>query len=305
MASRKRFYVHIGIHKTGSTAIQHALKQNEAVLENTGYKSFVLHTDLPEVHRLFNPGRYGQHGRPAMDEAKAAFVKAVDSVNTDSVVVSGEDLTAFYWPWRTHALLLRELLADLAEEINLIVYFRRQDKVYESGYLQQVRAGRFSGSIEDLVHDRNTSPLHGNLNWYRKIREYQEIVGADDLGICIYDLLCRRDTDIFHDFCHRLNVGPVEHLEKSRTVNTSIPRWQLPLFIYGRGVMSNRAFGVLEKMAHLSPRMRKHRDGHRKLLSKETRKRILDEYSADNRTLCVEYDLCDEAEIDSWLDINQ
>lgn len=303
MTSRKRFHVHIGTHKTGSTAIQHALKWNEAALEASGYTSLVLHTDLPEVHRLFNPGRYGQRGRPAMEQAKAAFVRAVESVNTDSVIISGEDLTAFYWPWRGHARLLRELLAELAEEINLIVYFRRQDKVYESGYLQQVRAGRFSGSIEDLVHDRNTSPLHGNLNWYRKIREYEEIVGANGLRIGIYDLLCKRNQDIFHDFCHGLNIDNTKHLEKSRVINTSIPRWQLPLFIYGRRALSGRAFGVLEKMAHLSSRMGKHHGVPRKLLSIETRQRILDEYSEDNRALCVEYDLCDRAEIDSWLDI--
>lgn len=296
--------MHIGTHKTGSTAIQHALKRNEPALEASGYTSLVLHRDLPEVHRLFNPGHYGERGRPAMDQAKAAFARTVETINTDNVVVSGEDLTAFYWPWRSHAKLLRELLAELAEEINLIVYFRRQDKVYESGYLQQVRAGRFSGSIEDLVHNRNTSPLHGNLNWYRKIREYTEIVGANDLKIGIYDLLCKRDKDIFHDFCHRLNIEETRHLEKSRVINTSIPCWQLPLFIHGRKALSRRAFGVLEKLAHLSPRTEKHRDTHRSLLSLETRRRILDEYSTDNRALCVEYDLCDEAEIDSWLDIN-
>lgn len=266
------------------------------------YTPLVLHTDLPEVHKLFNPGRYGEHRAPSPDRARAELAAVVESAGTSNIVVSEEDLTAFYWPWKRHARLLRDLLADTAERVHLILYCRRQDKVYESAYLQQVREGTVAGSIEDLMADRNTSPLHGNLSWHRKLDEYKRVVGADDARVGVYDLIVRNNDDIFHDFCRKLEIDDTGELEKSSVVNASLPVRLLPVFRHGRAFLPSRAFGLLERAVHLGFRMSRRSGGNRDLLSRDMRKTILEEYSADNRALCAAYTRYDESQVNDWLD---
>lgn len=149
-----KIVLHIGLEKTGTTAIQRSLQDAREALAAEG----VLY---PE-----NLGRHGhthltvaigdcartedirQRTRVVPDPAeKAGFAKRIFDEMASQVsasrpkvlVLSNEHLSSRLLE-SDEVAALREFLAPLADDIQVVVYLRRQDELFLSYYSQQVKA---------------------------------------------------------------------------------------------------------------------------------------------------------------------
>lgn len=167
----REIILHIGISKTGTSSIQRALAAVRPALGAAGihYASSPGHANhglLPMslvptgALRGFNPLLWegiGPEARLARFRAEFAAEMAALPAAARRVVFSAEQCAGLLnSPARVAAL--RELLAPHAAAFRVIVYLRRQDRHFASGYVQSMRVGHvvppgFGPGGEDGLYD--------------------------------------------------------------------------------------------------------------------------------------------------------
>ena len=147
-------YVHIGVPKTGSTAIQRFLSDRQGELRNHGllYPESSLrgfgHHDLA----FLLDGGYPGWAKPQERSLEDLVVDLRSEVSqcTGDVLLSSEDFYLFPQPERLKGMLdAAGLLKNRRPQI--IVYVRRQDDVMISWYNQLVKAQGFAGTFDESV----------------------------------------------------------------------------------------------------------------------------------------------------------
>jgi hypothetical protein len=138
-----RLFLHIGTHKTGSTAQQQLLHQHREALAVEGI--FYPETGL-QKHAHHQLAWASGARRPAVDAGflASAFEKIAGQArhSGDTVVLSSEEFEFTPDP---------AVLAALKKsfEVSVVIYLRKQDHCLEAAYNQHVRSYdlRFTGSI--------------------------------------------------------------------------------------------------------------------------------------------------------------
>lgn len=119
-----KLYFHIGLHKTGTTAIQHFLCVNQSTLKDNG---------------IYIPSKYFSDNRPQdlvfkMIDNNLEYLEILRSMKMEcienkchSIILSNEDMT------RMRCIDTLKQLNNMFD-LKLIIYLRRQDKYIESNY---------------------------------------------------------------------------------------------------------------------------------------------------------------------------
>jgi hypothetical protein len=143
-------FLHIGTHKTGSTALQTFLSSNEQCLERNG----IL---IPQGGRPWRGS--GQHnlawelsGDPRFDPAFGSWrdvLCEIRSHDPPTVCISSED----FLPLRLKPdslCRIRQELNSIGYEVRVVVYLRPQADYLESVYAEMVRHGEHRGFRESF-----------------------------------------------------------------------------------------------------------------------------------------------------------
>jgi hypothetical protein len=152
----RRCYIHVGTHKTGTTAIQRFLAANAAVLAARG-------THYPRAGRLSEsfPGHHNAafelFGDPRFDPALGTFAEIVAEIaasRAPRACISSEDLEYLY---RRPPLLAaaRDALLAAGYRPVIVVYVRAQGDYLESLYAETVKFGGtlgFDAFVDDVLH---------------------------------------------------------------------------------------------------------------------------------------------------------
>ena len=179
-------YLHIGMHKTATTTIQHFLADNDEVLKTKGYTypKFPFHYPYKGADRngLFIWSPYFDYEHVRHPEIEEQYYREGMEIVHDifktyhNVIISNERLWYDFSKY-DHAKL-KLLLQDAKEndyQVKLILYVRRQDKFVESYWNEVVKSnvietrkldqyiqdfpslkyGQFFSGIGDLVGDEN------------------------------------------------------------------------------------------------------------------------------------------------------
>jgi len=156
-------YIHIGPHKTGTSAIQWFLKENRAELLKHGY--FVPESGT--ARGAHHPLARDLCGEPLPERKKfaaAKFAHHVEKTPSDSVIISSEALaTLFRQPEYAQRFFGR--IAELNLQPKLLVFPRNQPQWINSRYGDGVRSCTLSESFESFVqrHTERLSALYGPL----------------------------------------------------------------------------------------------------------------------------------------------
>ncbi|MGQ7845711.1 hypothetical protein ACUNV4_14610 [Granulosicoccus sp. 3-233] len=143
----RRVILHIGRHKTGTTAIQRFLRKNRSLLEECGFcypdygiRGFGHH----EIGAPITRGALSRVRHKA-DDIIAGVRKGLDAVvqqQKNPLVISSE---AFQ---NCNPADVRKLFDGY--DVEVIVYLREQVKYLLSAYAQKVQASNYSGTLEDF-----------------------------------------------------------------------------------------------------------------------------------------------------------
>ncbi|WP_299007966.1 hypothetical protein [uncultured Shewanella sp.] len=134
-----KLYIHIGSHKTGSTTIQHGLKEKS----KDGMKEGWRYVKTPKcVKQLMWAHEYNT---TLVDNFKKALKKNIKLHNEIShYVMSSEFIMGNPDNGYKNSAIAAKILRKATEEydVSIIIYLRRQDDFVESMYTQNIHQGR-------------------------------------------------------------------------------------------------------------------------------------------------------------------
>jgi hypothetical protein len=156
-------YIHIGPHKTGTSAIQWFLKENRAALLQRGY--FVPESGTARgAHHTLARDLCGQALPDRKKFAGAKFAHHVANTPADAVIISSEALAGLLQE-PEHAQRFFARMAELDLQPKLLVFPRNQPQWINSRYADGVRSCTLPESFESFAQDHSTrlSSLYGSF----------------------------------------------------------------------------------------------------------------------------------------------
>ncbi|MBU3029963.1 hypothetical protein [Paracoccus marinaquae] len=180
----RRLIVHLGVHKTGSTAIQRHLHRNAAALA----RRLILRTPWPD-QPMQALGRAAQQFSlaPGGDTRKALRIALEDVLETlpanDLPVILSHENLAGAPPGKGQEIRLYPALPRIAElirqtaggfEVDFVIYTRSMETWRASLWAQIVRSEGYAGALADFLTD--TADLPG---WDDLGHRMAEAVGQD------------------------------------------------------------------------------------------------------------------------------
>lgn len=199
----RHLILHIGNHKTGTTAIQRWLASNEGLLASRGIQC--LHRPgEPQVHSYLGactPAAIFPEGfklnRPE------TFREDLEALSAPTVVISSENFSFFVQegPIAELAAILRPMF----DKISIIAYLRRQDRQAVSHHAEGARPERrpewelWGHALSALPNANDFQPLY--LDYDRRLGLWEKAFGRAALKVRIYDRALLQGGDSVVDFC--------------------------------------------------------------------------------------------------------
>ncbi len=215
MADRSpaRIVLHIGTHKTGSTSLQHFLRDHRDDLLASvgaayppGFLLPTLHSELPLLtvrpERTWPARlRLPETQRPAwLAAAEADVRRLVRSATSEVLVLSHEDLS--YLRFDDEIARLQALLAGPAVDV---VVFLREPTAFLRSYCEQLTAMEFALS-DDPSSFAYVEPDSWLTDYEALLAVYRHGFGPDHVHVLDYDAAMARDGSVIPAFTDLLGI---------------------------------------------------------------------------------------------------
>lgn len=291
-------YVHAGLPKTGTTALQRFLWENGGTLKKHG----VVYPHMKYSYKGVNFHRNGhfllapfvdEQGKEHHDRPCAEFGDALDELKRlgetyDRIILSDEIIWRTRWKWENYWQRVRQEMNSRGLELKVIVYLRRQDLWTEGFWAQRVKDGSpksFSEFLELFL--KNTC----YVDYYDYMNHLVPVIGRENLIIRIYEKGQYRGaegnlhSDFLDIFGLSLSDGFVigkeiqntrldgAYLEMRRMLN-AIPISENSRTVFQEGLKKAQMDAATERYAYFSP---------------EERRAFMKRFEADNEKLAREY----------------
>lgn len=226
-------YLHIGVPKTGTTALQCFLFENQKILEKYGIcfpdMGFCFEDIGPQrnAHFLIEPGT-NANGLPDFSTLSSVYASGLNELQElgavyDKIIISDETI----WNGSTHHKnYWQNLKLDFQTRglnLKLIVYLRRQDMWMQSLWAQKIKKTgnrqTFAAYLKQMQEENYP------LDYYQYLNDLSRIFGKDALIVRVYeDAQYQEDTQtIFSDFLSIFDIPFSDEFQLSHeTLNISL-----------------------------------------------------------------------------------
>ena len=229
----KHIYFHIGMPKTGTTAIQFFLLNNKTKLEELGVGFYTPETGgtrektanayylfehfLCETRNLKTDRRseaYSKYCRGLREYAKGY----------NQLILSEEQ----FWKEGLKSKGIWKFVYDAIHEIideecviHPVVYLRRQDDWICSMWKQTIQSMPFNTwTIDELIEEEKSFDF---CNYNERLKEIEDVFGSDTIIVRVYDRKQFKGGNIFVDFLESVGVEWIdEFVINEQIVNASI-----------------------------------------------------------------------------------
>ena len=188
-------YLHIGLHKTGTSSLQNFLGRNRQALVGLGYV-------WPQAGLAggghHNVG-YELLGRPRFAPTAGGLeALATELESAKNAIVSSEELEFLEL---AQVRRLREGLGD--RSVKVLVNLRRQDELIASTYAQQVRMGAALGTFGEYAVASLYNP---RFDFSQLLARWAHVFGRENLDVAV---VCAETAGerLFADFLERIGLG--------------------------------------------------------------------------------------------------
>jgi hypothetical protein len=139
--------LHIGRHKTGTTALQYCFSCNEGPLAEAGIHYPRTGIDWVAHHPIAAriSGRTDRFFDPAEDELISQLLDELRNCGKQRVLISSEGFQS------CDPAIVKRVFRDF--DISVVIYIRDQLSYLQSSYLQSIHAENYAGSIEEYERD--------------------------------------------------------------------------------------------------------------------------------------------------------
>ena len=206
----KKLILHIGTEKTGTTSIQEFLYENNEALKDRGVffplspcgsNKFPNHRKLAtacfddgHVDDSFSSLRLSDFEFSNWSESILKEIKdELKSSDCSVHILSSEHFSS-----RLKSIdeinRLHTFLSEIYSEIEVLVYFRRQDQYVVSSYSTLLKSGGTSSKILPSKIDETV------LNYYLMCEKWSSIFGESSMNVRIFDRSKLIDSNIISDF---------------------------------------------------------------------------------------------------------
>jgi hypothetical protein len=286
-------YIHIGTHKTGSTALQQFLQVNRRALKDYHFH----HPDFGDFasHALAFGLGFGMWVPPnttreqllarARKELTTATARAIKAGN--NAILSSEVFSAFSLKDIGIVSRFKAFLAECGlTNVRIICYCRRQDHFAESIYNERIKGG----------HPKEL-PAPGeiwNMDTYRLLGYYRDVFGADNIMVRPFEKNQFTGGDLFTDFLDLLGLSFRDDFQRppEDTCNISFNRDITELLrLYGGGDFKDASCHLAQHVlvTHFSRDTLQRHKVDPPLLSPQQRIAFLEHYEASNQAVARDY----------------
>ncbi len=215
----KKLFLHIGMHKTGTSSLQHFLDIYSDELLRQGFYVPVTggikhrhHSFAFELKKEDNLEKTFKDN-PIWENLKLE----IKSTPADKIIMSSEEFSLIS-PKAIQALKV----FFKAYDVKIYIYIRRQSDMVESVYNQDIKDINSSEkkSIENWLQEQEAF-LYFHLDYYQKILKWEEVFGIDNIVVRVYDSDRLFYKNTVSDFFSLLDIN-IEHdntIRKNRSVS--------------------------------------------------------------------------------------
>jgi hypothetical protein len=211
----RRVLLHIGLHKTGTTAIQMFMSANSRRFPGVLYPAHGRPEEHPYGHHLLPWSLQRRHKirpEPVWKELRSEIEGAAEG----DAVLSAE---AFGMLDAKAVARVRELLPAVPARV--IVYLRRQDEFVQAMYATMIASGSTVPPFEDYLKQVTS---RGRLDYYALLGRWAAAFGKENLCVRVYGKNSLIDGDVVRDFCAQAGLASSPGLEyPAQNVNRGVP----------------------------------------------------------------------------------
>lgn len=192
--NKKTIYIHIGMGKTGTTALQEFFWSNKNILD----KNDICYPDVGAVsgaHHLLSP-----HIPPFLKDVWTfmdvdEWVRDLANVKQQKILLSSELMA-----WAKEDLVV-SFCKSISEwfDPKIVIYLRRQDNLIMAGYNQQIKAGTQRRDIYAVLENQ-----FARFDYGRILRPWASVLGSNNIIIRPYERQQFHCDDIRLDFMHHV-----------------------------------------------------------------------------------------------------
>jgi len=209
-------YIHIGVHKTGSTSLQQLLHLNEDRLAERGLI-------IPRAGRGKAKGA-NQHnlawqlgGQKRFRPDGGGLAEVADEIReAANVILSAE---GFEYADEDRITELRDAIEG--HDVRVIAYLRRQDGLISSHYWQAVQTGRRVPDISEYVKETIASD---GLDFEVLLGKWGRVFGEGNLRIGVISKEIEGPL-LYRDFLRKMDAGDLQDLQLPNADRNASPSW--------------------------------------------------------------------------------
>jgi hypothetical protein len=198
----KTLTLHIGLPKTGTTYIQGWLQSNRAALAAAGtwvpsrqiFAHRLAAEFINDAKRAARSDVVNIRGAP-FEAARNDLLRGLEDQRFQRAILSSE---YFFEADPRQVASLGGLAPDT--QVRIIIYLRRQDRIIESGYNQEVKA---MGATSQIA----AGAYQPKLDWLRLFESWAAVFGETNVALLNFDL-ASRSGDVLGEFCRAAGLMP-------------------------------------------------------------------------------------------------
>lgn len=233
----KTLYIHAGMPKCGSSALQVFFAKNVHNLVGEGVDYFNLE-DLAGAESgaitsgngaLLSRSMLGENHEVFYDDGGNAYKNLIEAVRLSKLeigLISSEFFAVV--PFKTLEKLKLDL-ANIGVEVKFIYYVRRQDQFLMSSYMQRVKRHGFTGMPEDFI-ESNFKNIHF-LKYFGYANELESYLGEGNVIPMSYEDTKQHVNGLVGHFMNRILGKNADWVSVDPVVNVSPSPVELKMMI--------------------------------------------------------------------------